>query len=99
MPNTKIEMMTPIWKSTKTTNTDMLFTAQEVAKILKVNVDYVHKLRKSGILPFMKMGQFKCRRIALEKFLEDYEGKDITNPENVLDLEEGNGHSYENKND
>lgn len=71
-------------------NTDMLYTAQEVAKILKVNVDYVHKLRKSGILPFMKMGQFKCLRSSLEKFLHDYEGKDVTNPDNIHDLEEGN---------
>lgn len=91
MPNTKIEMMIPIWKSTNTTNADMLYTAQEVAKILKVNVDYVHKLRKSGILPFIKMGQYKCRRSSLEKFLQDYEGKDITNPDNIHDLEEGNG--------
>ena len=68
-------------------NTDMLYTAQEVAKILKVNVDYVHKLRKSGILPFMKMGQYKCRRSTLEKFLEEYEGKDVTNPENIMNLE------------
>lgn len=91
MPNTKIKMMTPMWKSTNTTNTDMLYTAQEVAKILKVNVDYVHKLRKSGILPFIKMGQYKCRRSSLEKFLQDYEGKDVTHPEKILDLEEGNG--------
>ena len=90
-PNTKIKMMTPIWKSSTTTNTDMLYTAQEVAKILKVNVDYVHKIRKSGILPFIKIGQYKCRRSSLEKFLQDYEGKDVTHPENILDLEEGNG--------
>lgn len=72
------------------TDNDMLYTAKEIAKILKVNVDYVHKLRKSGILPFMKMGQFKCLRSSLEKFLQDYEGKDVTNPENIHDLEEGN---------
>lgn len=87
MPNTKIEMMTPIWKSTNTTTTDMLYTAQEVAKILKTNVDYVHKLRKAGLIPFLKMGQYKCRRSALEKFLEEYEGKDVTNPENIMNLE------------
>ncbi len=70
---------------------DMLYTVKEVAQILKVNVDYVHKLRKVGILPFMKLGKFKCRRISLEKFLEEYEGKDITNPEYIRDLKEGNG--------
>lgn len=87
MPNIKIEMMTPIWKSTNTATTDMLYTAQEVAKILKTNVDYVHKLRKAGLIPFLKMGQYKCRRSTLEKFLEEYEGKDVTNPKNIMNLE------------
>ena len=65
---------------------DMLYTVSEVAKILKCNVNYVHKLRKEGILPFLKLGQFKCRRIALEKFLADYEGKDVTDPSNITEL-------------
>lgn len=94
MSNSKvinIKMMKPQWKNSETISSDMLYTANEVAKILKVNVDYVHKLRKSGILPFLKIGQYKCRRSSLEKFLQDYEGKDITNPEYVRDLKEGNG--------
>ncbi len=64
----------------------MLYTVPEVAKILKCNVNYVHKLRKAGVLPFLKLGQYKCRRTSLEKFLETYEGKDVTNPENIVDL-------------
>ncbi len=94
MSNSKvinIKMMKPQWKNSEIINSDMLYTAKEVAQILKVNVDYVHKLRKAGILPFLKLGQFKCRRSALEKFLEEYEGKDITNPEYIRDLKEGNG--------
>ena len=92
MSNSKvINMMKPQWKNSETISSDILYTANEVAKILKVNVDYVHKLRKSGILPFLKIGQYKCRRSSLEKFLQDYEGKDITNPEYVRDLKEGNG--------
>ena len=87
---TTVKMMTPKWNISDATRTDMLYTAKEVAQILKVNVDYVHKLRKSGILPFIKLGQFKCRRSSLEKFLEQYEGKDVTNPEYVKDLKEGN---------
>lgn len=85
-----VKMMTPKWNTGHVTEMDMLYTAKEVAQILKVNVDYVHKLRKAGILPFIKMGQFKCRRSSLEKFLEEYEGKDITKPEYVRDLKEGN---------
>ena len=64
----------------------MLYTVPEVAKILKSNVDYVHKLRKAGVLPFLKLGQYKCRKVALENFLATYEGKDVTDPTNITEL-------------
>ena len=65
---------------------DMVYTVSEVADILKCNVNYVHKLRRSGVLPFLKLGQYKCRKVALEKFLATYEGKDLTNPEYIKEL-------------
>ena len=64
----------------------LLYTVSEVAEILKCNVNYVHKLRKAGLLPFIKLGQYKCRATALENFLAAYEGKDLTDPENIKDL-------------
>ncbi len=66
----------------------MLYTVQEVAKILKCNTAMVYKLRKAGLLPFLKLGQYKCRRETLEEFLRKYEGYDITEPENVCMLPE-----------
>ena len=68
---------------------DMIFTVKETSEILKCNVDYVHKLRKAGLLPFLKLGSFKVRKEALEEFLRKYEGKDLTNPDDIKDLEEG----------
>lgn len=68
---------------------DMLYTVPEVAKIIKSNVDYVHKLRKAGVLPFIKLGSYKCRRKALEEFLAKYEGCDLNDPFNVKSLAEG----------
>lgn len=65
---------------------DVLYTVKEVAELLKTNVDYVHKLRKAGLLPFLKIGQYKVRKQALELFLERYEGKDLTNPFDVKEL-------------
>lgn len=65
---------------------DVLYTVKEVAELLKTNVDYVHKLRKAGILPFLKIGQYKVRKQALEIFLEKYEGKDLTDPFNIKEL-------------
>lgn len=65
---------------------DVLYTVKEVAELLKTNIDYVHKLRKARILPFMKLGQYKVRKQSLELFLEEYEGKDLTDPFNVKEL-------------
>ena len=65
---------------------DELLTVKEVSQILKTNVDYVHNLRKSGLLPFIKIGCYKCRKEALMEFLEDMEGMDITNPFKVRQL-------------
>ena len=65
---------------------DELLTVKEVSQILKTNVDYVHSLRKSGLLPFIKIGCYKCRKQALMEFLEDMEGMDITNPYKVKEL-------------
>ncbi len=67
----------------------ILYTVKEVATILKTNVDYVHKLRKAELLPFLKLGQFKVRHEALTAFLEKYEGRDLTDPFNVKELYHG----------
>lgn len=68
---------------------DMLYTVKEVAVILKTNVDYVHKLRKAGLIRFMKLGSLKCRKQSLEDFLRKYDGCDITDPFNVRTMEGG----------
>lgn len=75
----------PIHKQINMEDT-MLFTVAEVAVILKTNVDYVHKLRKAKLLPFIKLGSYKVRKESLEAFLAAYEGKDVTNPSSVKEL-------------
>ena len=55
----------------------MLFTVSEVAAILGINVNFVHELRKAGLLKFMKLGRYKISREALQQFLIDYEGQDV----------------------
>ena len=61
----------------------MLLTMKEVSEVLKTNVTYVHRLRKAGLLPCIKLGTYKVRKEALEKFLQKYEGYDLTVPEAV----------------
>lgn len=73
-------------------NENVLYTVKEVALLLKTNVDYVHKLRKSGILPFIKLGQYKVRRESLSDFLAKYEGKDVTDPYDIKEFD-NNGES------
>ena len=55
----------------------MLFTVSEAAVILGINVNTVHKLRKAGLLKFMKLGRYKIRKEILQQFLIDYEDQDI----------------------
>ena len=57
---------------------DEVLTVKEVSKILKVNIDYVHRLRKSGLLKFMRLGCYKCTRGSLNSFLEEFGDKDIS---------------------
>lgn len=56
---------------------------KEVSEILKTNVTYVHRLRKAGLLPCIKLGTYKVRHDALDEFLKRYEGHDLTDPETV----------------
>lgn len=67
----------------------MVYTVKEVASILKTNIDYVHSLRKAGLLPFLKLGQYKVRKQALIDFLCKFEGYDLTNPFCVKEINNG----------
>ena len=67
--------------------TEMLYTVKEVADILKTNENYVYELHKSGLLRFLKIGRLKCRKSTLEEFLAKYDGKDLTDPYNVKEVE------------
>lgn len=61
---------------------DELLTVKEVAEKLKTNVTYVYKLRDAGLLTFLKLGQWKVTKKELDRFLETYQGMDITDPFN-----------------
>jgi len=73
---------------------DILYTVSEVAKLIKTNTNYVYELIKKGFLPALKLGSYKVRRAALLEFLEKYEGKDLTDLNNIVNLGE-RGNNYE----
>ena len=64
----------------------MLYTIQDVANALKVSRNKVYELKRKGLIPFMKLGAWKCRREALEEFLLEYEGYDLTDLSNIKPL-------------
>jgi excisionase family DNA binding protein len=62
----------------------LVFTVKEVSEIIHTNQTYVYTLIKTGLLPALKLGSYKVRKETLVRFLEEYEGCDLTNP---LDLQ------------
>lgn len=58
--------------------TDELLTVNEVAKIIKSSKNTVYELISKGFLDCLILGRWKVRRSTLEKFLEKYEGYDLS---------------------
>ena len=49
----------------------MLLSVSEVAKLLKVNRNFVYKLIKDGELEAVRIGSIKVRRDALDRYIEN----------------------------
>lgn len=65
---------------------DVLYTVKEISELLKTNKNYVYELIRRGMLPALKLGSFKVRRTSLLKFIEQNEGKDLTDLDNITNL-------------
>ena len=48
----------------------MLYTVTEVAKLLKVNRNFVYKIINDGELEAVKIGSIKVRKEALNRYIE-----------------------------
>ncbi len=57
---------------------EMLFTAEETAKILKSNTNTIYKLIREGKLQALKLGRLKVPMFAIENFLQENLGKDLS---------------------
>lgn len=66
---------------------DVLYTVAETAKLLKTNPNYIYDLIKKGLLPALKLGSLKIRKTALIEFISEYEGKDLTDLNNIQDIQ------------
>lgn len=65
---------------------DVLYIVKEVSQLIKTNVGYVYNLIKKGYLPALNLGSLKVRRASLLEFLEKYDGKDLSDLDNIKDL-------------
>ncbi|ENK0556069.1 helix-turn-helix domain-containing protein [Clostridium botulinum] len=65
---------------------EYLYTVDEVASILKVNKNTVYDLIRSGNLIALKLGRLKITKATLLKFLKDFNGKDLTNLDDIKEL-------------
>lgn len=65
---------------------DVLYTVKEVSQLIKTNVGYVYNLIKKGYLPALNLGSLKVRRASLLEFLEKYDGEDLSDLDNIKDL-------------
>lgn len=74
---------------------DELLTIKQVSELLKTNIDFVHKLRKSGALPFCKLGNYKCRRSAVDEFIHNIDNMDYTAPAYPRLMELKGGHAHD----
>lgn len=68
---------------------DYLLTVPQVAERLKINKNFVYKLIDTRLLRALKLGSLKVRNTELNRFLQDFENKDLTDLGNIKDLEVG----------
>jgi DNA binding domain, excisionase family len=64
----------------------VLYTVSEVAELLKVNRNSIYELLKKNVIRGLKLGSLKITRTELIKFLEENNGKDLSNLEDIKDL-------------
>lgn len=60
-------------------NDKLVYTVQEVAKILHSSPNYIYQLIYKGYLPAIKLRSMKVLKSSLERFLIQNEGKDLSN--------------------
>ena len=67
-------------------NETMIYTVQEVAKMLHCSPNYIYKLIVCGYLPAFKLGSVKILKKSLDNFLIENEGNDLSDIENIKKL-------------
>lgn len=64
----------------------VLYTVSETAELLKINRNSVYELLKNNVIKGLKLGSLKVTRNELLKFLEENNGKDLSNLQEIKEL-------------
>ncbi|MBN1073237.1 helix-turn-helix domain-containing protein [Clostridium botulinum] len=64
----------------------VLYTVSETAELLKINRNSVYDLLKHNVIKGLKLGNLKITRTELLKFLEENNGKDLSNLKEIKEL-------------
>ena len=67
-------------------NERLIYTVQEVAKMLDSSPNYIYTLIEKGYLPALKLNSTKISKSTLEKFLIENEGNDLSELTNIKKL-------------
>ncbi len=62
-----------------------VYSVKEVATLLKVGPPRVYELIDSGALKVIKLGYIKVPAEELDKFIKKYTGKDLSDPNHIVD--------------
>ncbi len=63
-----------------------LFTVVETGKILGISRVKVYELIKHRLLKAMNLAGFKIAAVEIDRFIDTYNGKDLTNLDDITDL-------------
>ena len=66
---------------------ELLYTVPEIAKLLKVNPNRVYDLINKGLLIGLKLGRIKVTHNELMRFLNENQGLDLNDLDNIKPLE------------
>jgi excisionase family DNA binding protein len=64
----------------------VLYTVSETAELLKINRNSVYDLLKHNVIRGLKLGSLKITRDELMRFLENNNGKDLSNLQDIKEL-------------
>lgn len=64
----------------------VVYSAREVSVLLHTNPAYVYRIINLGLLPALKLGSIRVRKDALDNFLRQYEGFDLSDPCDIKPL-------------